>query len=73
MSRQSKPIHQLTAAQFERMFPDEDACKTYLQARRWPEGVCCPRCGNPDVYDLASRKWPGSAPNARRTAIGSQS
>jgi Transposase zinc-ribbon domain len=57
MSRQSKPIHQLTAAQFERMFPDEDACKTYLQARRWPEGVCCPRCGNPDVYDLASRKW----------------
>ena len=36
---------------------DEDACKSYLKARRWPEGVKCPRCGNPAVYDLPSRKW----------------
>jgi len=28
-----------------------------LKARRWPEGVRCPRCGNPAVYDLPSRKW----------------
>jgi IS1 family transposase len=55
--KQPKPVHQLTAAQFERMFPDEDACKAYLQARRWPDGVHCPRCGNPVVYDLPSRKW----------------
>jgi transposase-like protein len=54
-----KPVHQLTSAQFDRMFPvdDEDACKAYLRARRWPEGVRCPRCGNPAVYDLPSRKW----------------
>ncbi|HEX3936093.1 MAG TPA: IS1595 family transposase [Xanthobacteraceae bacterium] len=41
------------------MFPvgDEDAPKAYLKARRWPEGVRCPRCGNPAVYDLPSRKW----------------
>jgi hypothetical protein len=26
-------------------------------ARRWPQGVVCPRCGNPAVYDLPSRKW----------------
>jgi hypothetical protein len=32
MSRQSKPIHQLTAAEFERMFPDEDACTTWIAA-----------------------------------------
>jgi transposase-like protein len=57
MAKRPKPVHQLTAAQFERMFPDEDACKAYLKARRWPEGVHCPRCGNPAVYDLASRKW----------------
>jgi transposase-like protein len=55
--KQPKPVHQLTAAQFERMFPDEEACRAYLQARRWPEGVHCPRCGNPAVYDLATRKW----------------
>jgi transposase-like protein len=54
-----KAVHQLTSAQFDRMFPvgDEDACKAYLKARRWPKGVACPRCGNPAVYDLPSRKW----------------
>jgi IS1 family transposase/transposase-like protein len=55
--KQPKPVHQLTVSQFEKLFPHEDACKAYLVARRWPEGVCCPRCGNPGVYDLATRKW----------------
>jgi hypothetical protein len=57
--RVSKPVHQLTSAQFDAMFPvgDEDACKTYLQARRWPNGVFCPRCRNPGVYELKTRKW----------------
>jgi len=49
----------MTEGQFEARFPigDEDACKSYLAARRWPDGVHCPRCGNPKVYDLHSRKW----------------
>jgi transposase-like protein len=49
----------MTSAQFDAMFPvgDEDACKAYLKARRWPNGVYCPRCGNPKVYDLKTRKW----------------
>lgn len=55
--KQPKPIHQLTIGQFEALFPDEDHCKAYLQARRWPDGVCCPRCGNPKVYDLKTRQW----------------
>src|SRR5216684_2171374 len=58
-TRRPKPVHQMTSAQFDAMFPvgDEDACKAYLKARRWPDGVRCPRCGNPKVYDLKSRKW----------------
>jgi len=58
-SRKPKAVHQLTAAQFDTMFPvgDDDAPKAYLKARRWPDGVRCPRCGNPAVYDLPSRKW----------------
>src|ERR1700678_4350291 len=56
-SKQPKPVPQLTVAEFEEMFPDEDACRAYLVARRWPEGVQCPRCGNPAVYDLKSKKW----------------
>src|SRR5215216_2472138 len=43
--------------QFEAAFPHEEACKAYLVARRWPDGVHCPRCGNPKVYDLKSRQW----------------
>src|SRR5471032_2062117 len=54
MAKRPKPVHQMTIAQFEAMFPDEEACKVYLKVRRWPEGVHCPRCGNPKVYALAS-------------------
>jgi hypothetical protein len=57
--KQPKPIHQLTSAQFDNLFPDEDACRAYLVARRWPEGVSCPRCGSDHVYELKTMafKW----------------
>src|SRR5580704_10528084 len=59
MAKRPKPVHQMTEREFEERFPlgDDDACKAYLKARRWPQGVVCPRCGNPAVYDLHSRKW----------------
>ncbi len=57
MAKRPKPVPQMTAAQFDAAFPDEEACKAYLVARRWPGGVHCPRCGNPKVYDLKSRRW----------------
>ena len=38
-------IHQMTIPQFEKMFPNEDACSAYLVSHRWPDGVRCPRCG----------------------------
>src|SRR5208282_4472604 len=64
MAKRPKPVHQMTEAQFENMFPigDDDASKAYLKARRWPDGVRCPRCGNPAVYDLPSRKWHWQCP-----------
>ncbi len=43
-------IHQMTIKQFDAQFPDETACRIYLQANRWPEGVKCPRCGNDNVH-----------------------
>jgi Transposase zinc-ribbon domain len=57
-ARRPKPVHQLTLAQFDAMFPagDDEACKAYLVARRWPDGVKCPRCGNRDLYDASSYK-----------------
>lgn len=44
-------IHQMSIAQFEQLFPDEDACRAYLTSNRWPDGVIrCPRCGFDKVH-----------------------
>jgi transposase-like protein/IS1 family transposase len=56
-AKQPKPVHQMTAAQFDALFKTEDDCKAYLVVRRWPQGVVCPRCGNPSVYELHTRAW----------------
>jgi transposase-like protein len=52
-----KPIHQLTVAQFEKAFPDEDACCAYLVGKRWPKGVRCPRCGAENPTELKHNPW----------------
>jgi transposase-like protein len=65
-AKQRPQIHQLTIAQFERMFSNEDACCAYLVGKRWPEGVRCPRCGGERVYDLKTRKWHWECPDCRQ-------
>lgn len=59
MARRPKPVPQMTAKQFDAMFPDEEACKTYLMKRRWPDGVRCARCWNDKVFPVKSMpfKW----------------
>jgi len=59
MAKRPKPVHQMTEAQFEARFTDEEACANYLVARRWPNGVFCPRCNNPKVFPVGSMpfKW----------------
>ena len=52
-----KFTRQMTEAQFEELFPTDDACKAYLVDRRWPEGVRCPRCGDANAYALATRPF----------------
>jgi hypothetical protein len=48
---------QMTSAEFEALFPDDDACKAYLRDRRWPDGARCPRCGNKSVYPATNRPF----------------
>jgi len=56
--KQKQPqIHQLTIAQFEAMFPHEDACASYLATNRWPDGVRCPRCDNINVHMHSTMPW----------------
>jgi transposase-like protein len=37
-------------------FADADNCLNYLVARRWPNGVTCPRCGSKEVGFVKSRR-----------------
>jgi transposase-like protein len=55
-AKQAKITKQMTVSQLEALFPDDDACKAYLTAKRWPEGVHCPRCGNTEVADASHYK-----------------
>jgi transposase-like protein len=39
-------------------FADPANCRTYLVARRWPDGVKCPRCGSANVLFLEKyNRW----------------
>ena len=38
-------------SEFDRFFPDEEACAAYLESLRWPDGFLCPKCGH------AGRAW----------------
>lgn len=48
---------QMTVPEFDRLFPTDEACKAYLVARRWPNGVRCPRCGNEKVSPVSTRPF----------------
>lgn len=66
MTNNSKKINQMTFAQWEAAFPDEDACAAYLVAHRWPSGkVKCVRCGSAKAYELKSMKWKWECPDCR--------
>lgn len=46
-----------TLSQLMQRFSTEETCKEFLQERRWPNGVRCPRCNNEKVYELKSKPF----------------
>lgn len=42
-----------TWPQFQRWFPDDEACAKYLAKLRWPEGFACPACGGRAAWAVA--------------------
>lgn len=50
-------VRQMTLSEFDALFPNEEACWTYLAARRWPNGVRCARCFNDHVYESKAKPW----------------
>lgn len=56
MKTDSKEIRTLQEAIV--FFSDPDRCREYFVARRWPEGVSCPRCGSVNVkFQPKYNRW----------------
>ena len=48
-------------------FSDRDRCREYVVARRWPNGVACPRCGSTAVtFQTKYNRWQCSSHHDRR-------
>ena len=48
-------------------FADPNNCREYVVARRWPNGVTCPTCGNAKVSFLKNQnKWQCTSHHAKR-------
>ena len=41
--------------EFQKLFPDNDACANYLFALRWPGGFRCPKCDHDEAWELTSK------------------
>ncbi len=45
-----------TMLDFMHQFPDDDACRAYLETMRWPNGFVCSRCQGTNVSYIANRR-----------------
>ncbi len=50
-----RPDFPRTLREFQRRFADEEPCRRYLAASRWPDGFRCPRCGGTAAWELPGR------------------
>ena len=41
---------------FERLYPDEEACRRAWFAWRWPKGFKCPRCAGAEYSEIRDRQ-----------------
>lgn len=46
-----------TVLEVERRFADEESCRQYLYALRWPEGFVCPGCGGKAAWGMRGGLW----------------
>jgi|WetSurMetagenome_2_1015567.scaffolds.fasta_scaffold52319_5 nitrite reductase/ring-hydroxylating ferredoxin subunit len=41
---------------FNKMFPNEEACINYLKEKRFKKGLYCPHCGGKHIYEFSNGK-----------------
>lgn len=51
-----RPGYPSSILEFQRQFPDDEACWRYLVAARWPDGFRCDRCGSQAAIELPTRR-----------------
>jgi transposase-like protein/ribosomal protein L37AE/L43A len=51
----ARPDFPRSIVEFQGRFADDDACRVYLFASRWPDGYVCRRCGGSEVGLLQRR------------------
>ena len=55
----------ITMVQLCDMFPDENSAREWFEARVWPTGRHCPRCGSTDTKEASHAKMPYWCPDCR--------
>src|SRR3989304_5847569 len=64
-----RPDFPRSLREFQRRFADEEGCRQYLAASRWPDGFRCPRCGFGDALELPGRLLSRCRKCARDTSV----
>ena len=65
MSMTKTPKTLLEAVNF---FKNGQNCRDFMVARRWPDGIVCPRCGSGKVYfDKKGNRWECGTKHPKRT------
>jgi Transposase zinc-ribbon domain len=52
-----KSIAEMSDAEWERAFPDEETCIEWLVNSRWPDEKRCPRCGSDLVFPASLHEY----------------
>ena len=47
---------ELSLVEIISLFPDDDAAEDWFELQRWPNGICCPKCGSLRYSIVKSRK-----------------
>jgi transposase-like protein len=59
----------MTLPQYQKRFPDEEACLQAIFQARWPRGFVCPHCGHDDGKRIPTRRSIECALCKRQTSI----
>ena len=50
-----KKYKERSLIEFQKEFPDDEACVKHIVAQRWPDGFVCSQCGHSEAWYLSNR------------------